>query len=675
MSRRFLRISLTVVLVLAFTGFFAFTTFLFNPFEGEYEYDIASLVPRDVDVYVSKADLIEDFDPFPTPRFADALLASESGQALANTVTYRNLMADLDFESLTAELDAQLEQLPIDVEVLELFGGKEVVCAAYLPSPSFDSAEWVVVGRVNWKAKAALAMLDYPGVIGLDAQGITATEIEGGGVTLTGGQITEPISLYRVFDVVMITNKPDFIERAKEFEGNRGQDSFLQSDRYADRIQFKGRKGDELELYAKWPLFSQAMGLPSQLLDPNSESFVTVLLSKLLATSAVSELAGTTTFDRGVAVRLHGRINSENLTPQQRRLHYQRGIGVERVMDLARMAPADTGLVAQLGVPLDDLLRLSMQSIDPATRQLIDDAARSVWAYPDAGPLIDDIDAALGNRVGLIVRDHDYKAKEGDPPHDATVVPAWCLVVSVEDRGKLDAILEKVARNGAQLGLAGNEQGSVFRNPNTATGVTVTEYWSPLMPGTGHLASLVMGGGGQGGTYLLVGNHYQIVSDCLQNYYAPELNSLEDDVAFSTMMNAGLGTASMHVYYDPRALQNLTTKLAAFWARETAVIDWQTQMPRIERNIVKEEYGEAMATRYPNDLPPEVRQRVDQLYPAAADAFESSFNTANTPELERQFKNTFKAAELVDPAVFQVLLKENEMRLYLRALLAEDAEG
>lgn len=662
--------------VFVFTGFFAFATFLFSPFESDYPYDVASLVPRDVDVYISKAELARDFEPFPEPVFAANLLASKSGQALARTVLYRDLLQRIDVSDEVDEIRAQLAQLPLEVELLDLFGGEDVVVGAYLTGGTFETAEWVVAGRIDWKAKLGVALLGHPGLLGLDAQGITVEELEEGGLTLRGGQLTQPISLWRTGDVLVVSNQTKLVQRAQELEANRGQNSFLQSARYADQIQFKGRAGNELELFVDWPAFTRAAKIPTNVPNPNSDEFVSAYFGKLLALHSVRELAGSIAFDRGVTLRLNGPISSEVLTTVQKRIHHRRGVPVERVHEMARMAPLDTGLFAVLGGSIEDLLEQALLSIEPSARQLVDDAARSVWGYPNATPLLSDVAAALGSRLALIVRNHDYPAKPGDPPNDGAKVPAWCLVFAVADQSKVEGIQQKIVHNAGQFGFVGDERGSVFTHPDAQTGVDVTEFWSPFVPGTGHLASLVMGGSGQGGTYLLVGNHYQLVQDCLRHYYTrANTQDLASKVNFKTVLNAGLGAASLYLWAEPAMIEATSRALAGQLARDTVQIDWSIERPRLERRILQEEYGEAMAVRYPTDLPAEVQLRLDELYGAAAGAFEREFHAAHTPDFENRYSNTIEALGVVDSLLIQVLLQDKKFDLYLRALLAPDTLG
>ena len=55
--------------------------FIFNPFEGSL-LELRDIVPRDVNFFVRKERLAEDFDPFPMPKFLPALTESSGFDAL-----------------------------------------------------------------------------------------------------------------------------------------------------------------------------------------------------------------------------------------------------------------------------------------------------------------------------------------------------------------------------------------------------------------------------------------------------------------------------------------------------------------------------------------------------------------------------------------------------------------
>ena len=52
-KKRVLRVGCISLLLLAFVGYFAFSTLLFPPFEGKFKAHVSGLIPRNVDVYLA----------------------------------------------------------------------------------------------------------------------------------------------------------------------------------------------------------------------------------------------------------------------------------------------------------------------------------------------------------------------------------------------------------------------------------------------------------------------------------------------------------------------------------------------------------------------------------------------------------------------------------------------
>ena len=160
MPRRFLKLALISLGVVLFTGYFAFSTFLFNPLEGRYPYDVSTLLPRDVDFFAAKANLAADFDGELQPRFLARLEASEWGQALLESPQWTALQQGLLPKAQLESIRAELARLPVRVDPLAWFGGRDLAISGYATGPDLSSSRWILLGRANWKGKLAVALLE-----------------------------------------------------------------------------------------------------------------------------------------------------------------------------------------------------------------------------------------------------------------------------------------------------------------------------------------------------------------------------------------------------------------------------------------------------------------------------------------------------------------------------------
>ncbi|MFT7479611.1 MAG: hypothetical protein ACI80N_002911, partial [Gammaproteobacteria bacterium] len=240
---RLFKILLFGLAVGGFVGYFAFSTLLFSPLEKPFVARIAALVSRDVDLYVSKVDLAGLFDAFPRLEVMDDLESTPAWETFERSVEYADIMSDLELESALGELERSLERVPvITVEPLDIFGGEELVLAARVGDGAGTPIDWAVYGRVNWMGKLAVAALSYPGLLGLEGQGI-AVETGDNWVQLSGGQLAQPLFVARLRDVVIASSSSQFIETAFDLAARGGEKSMLQSARYFDHIHNAALRG------------------------------------------------------------------------------------------------------------------------------------------------------------------------------------------------------------------------------------------------------------------------------------------------------------------------------------------------------------------------------------------------------------------------------------------------
>ncbi len=668
MKRRILRIGLTTLVVVLFTGYFLFTTLFFSPFEDDYGYDLSTLIPRDVDFYVSKAGLLQDFDPFPRPAFADEFAASRGGQAVMALPVYRELMESLDLETRLAELDQALEGLPVEIDLLSVFGGRDLALAGFLKGADWAGSDWAAYGRTNWMGKLGVAALGYPDLIGLSDQGITVTET-GGVVSLSGGALSRPLFLSRVADVLVVGTTADLVGQAAVLESQRGQDSFGQSAKYVDYIALPKRDDEELEFYLDYRTLAQEQGLTERWPDSSSTEFVPAFFGKLFQRSLVRELMGAVSFGSGVTSTSTGLLSTESMTALQKRLYRARGVDRARIIgerQVANLIPADVGLFAYVNAGLGDLLRQASLSVERDLISNLEDLVREVWGYADLEPLIDELDGAFKDRIGFCLRDNDYPDEGADgPPHNDYVVPAWAVIFEIEDAAKIEGIHTRINANTQSFGISGREPGThgVFLN-TVQGGHRVYEYWSQLIDGTGHVATLELE------EFFIVSNNHQMLGAMVRTYYGGTgaTPRLGEDRWFQTQIASGLPSMDALLWFDPRAMSPLSRKLTQQWADDALVIDWSVERPRIERKIIKEQFpGETWGS-----LSSDVEEQLAMLYDAEATRFEEEFRAQNGPALRQRYQKRQDALEILEGALIELSVDQKQFQLFVRLITPFD---
>jgi len=677
MGRRLLRYLLIGLGLLVLGALWAFSFFLFNPFEDAYSYPLASLISREVHFYAYKGGLGRDFERFPRLAILDEVEASPAGQALMD-LGIREAIAGWDIEPALQELETTLAKLPVRVDPLAVFGGRGLAIAGNFAAPDLASAQWAVFARTSWLGKLGVALV-AGGFLDLEKQGITLRPYESEGqslgVELSGGQLQQPIYLARIQDVVIIANDGSFLAAADALEGTRGQDSLDRSAKYADNIVRTGEEGDELELYIDQRAMSEELKLAGTWPDRNSQELATALCARLFQLGTVREAVGSVDFAPTVSLDLVGELSSNVLTPFQQRLYDERGFDKDQMLETSKLVPADAGLFAYLHVDVGDFLRelrSVIMAVDPAAISNLEDVVRSAWNYPSLDPLIVDLDEALRDRVAFFVRDYDYppETSETAPPHDDTPVLAWAVVMWPKDEGKVNAF-RKVIEDSVIPMLRGEGSGSTMWDNTLQGGAKIREYWNELVPGTGHLATLEMVGRDP---YLVLTNENRLLGQVFKVYTNGRsdegLTRLADDPAFHTWVMSGLGSANCLVWAAPRTIEPSLRRISERRTQETGAdsIDWAVERPRIESEVLRQHFPGERAGQISEDN----LQSYELLVQEAVDRFQSAWMQQHMPEMRAESERWLRAQRAIRASFLE--LATDRKRLHLHGRLALEFE-
>jgi hypothetical protein len=581
---------LAVLLGLAlFIGYFAFSTFLFSPTETDFDVDVAGLVPRDVDFFMARGELGELFDPFPTLVVEEELRATEAWRTLVESEDAQALDIDAAFTAL----DTAAAQLPAGINPLDIFGGSDLALAGYFRGRSLEAADWAVYGRVNWIGKLGEALLGYPGLLGLDASGLSV-DTKSGHPVLSGAGLPRPLHISRVRDVVILATSAAFVDGARELAARDSQDSFLLSARYHDHIQQRAERtgGDALEAFVDLAKLFENLSFDGAWPNRKSQDFLPQFLGRLVQLSDMKEAVGVVDFDGGLSLDVHAPLTSENLTAFQTRLYRQRGFDSARVLDAARYAPADTSLFLYLQGDIGDLLRQAVASMEPAMRKNLEDLFRGTGRYATLEQLILELDGSLKNRLALIVRPNDYPDDSGGPPHDDQVVPAVGLILWLENGERIVNLRDLIGGQGARFGLQGRHPGEQGYYSNKEAGFSTREFWSPLVPGTGVIATVNATPIDE--EVCIIANSFRMLGDLLKCYTQggaggsyPNLVSRTDFVA---LLDDSLPQANILAWVDPRSAGPYLREWSDQWARFAVEVDWVTERAKAEDLVIAEHY-------------------------------------------------------------------------------------
>lgn len=595
-KRRLLRIVLILFVVFLFAGYFAFSTFLFSPIEGAFPHDVSTLVPRGVDFFVAKARLNRDFRPFPDLAIQPQLAETRAWNAWITSPEYAELEQEHGIEATLAELRRVSDEQLFGMDPLAIFGGRDLALAGYFRGPDMAQADWAVYGRANWMGKLAASALSFPGLIGLDSQGIEAVSIDGV-VTLTGGQLQRPVHVGRVRDVVVAGTSEELVRQAIELEARGGQDSFGQSAVYFDHVESASRSParDEAEVFIDWRAYSEAAQLTGRWPPTDSQDLLPALMGRIFQVGSLRNVTGVLGFDSGATLELHGELSSELMTPVQKSIYRTRGVDRDWFLSrAATIARDDASLFLYLQLDIGDFLRQLLDSLDAATRQNLDDVLRGTKEFTGAEQLVSEVEAHFRDRIAIVVRDNDYPYNEGvDPPHNGEPVPAVSVVLWAKDRDatskRVNALHDLVVRHQRSFGLQGMNEGDrgVFHH-EVSGGFVIWEFWSRLVDGTGHLSSAF------DDELYVVSNSFRMVEEVLMTYRegGSRFPRLADRPDFRALVAEGLPEANAILWLNPRTLAKYQRKVADRDAELEIMgrLDMAQERARIETEVLREAF-------------------------------------------------------------------------------------
>jgi hypothetical protein len=669
LKSRLVRIVLAVLLVVLFAGYFAFSTFFFSPTESDFDADLSTLVPRQVDFYVAKAELRRDITPWPRLAGWQRIQATVAWSAFA-----KSDLPELDRQYALSKVYDDLARLPEQIrgiDPLDVFGGNHVSIAGFFKPGTLADADWAVLGRVSWKGKLAASLLRHPGLLKLDQQGIGA-EVSDLHVTLTLPNFPRPLHVTRLRDVVAVGTSLELIQKVHALDDLGGQDSFGLGATYADNIQQAPRspERDDFELYVDWRRLAENLQISGRFPDPDSQDFLPAFAGRLFQLGSVKSLAGIVGFRGGLQADLRAELSSELITPVQKRIYAKPGFERGEVLQgYAHLAQDDVSVFALIQSGLGDLLREMLASSEPALRTNLEDLLRSTGEFPDALSFISEMDGLFKIRIALVLRPNDYKYDVSrDPPNDGRPVPAWCLAFWMEDatkgRARIDQLHQIVNRNQGRFGIEGMQAGQsgVFRNV-VAGGFEIWEFWNKFVPGTGHIATVVAG------DMYWISNSFKMLDDMIRTYYtgAPDNPRLTDVPEFTTLYNSTPGSGNVVVWVNPRSLAQIRRLFAKRSAEEQVLgkIDWKVERARLEDRFIKEKFP----GRRRGELDEATQLELDLFVDPEIEAIEKRLRTEQVPAAMAGIEREILYSEAAKCVLAVMSLDPKALTLSLRALV------
>lgn len=665
-------VGISLALILTLLLLFV-TAFIFNPMEGEIA-DVREAVPRDIDFFVRKTNLSDDFSEFPEPAFWADFEASPAWGRMQQSGLAATLDRDAGIGAAVAELRKFTSELATNsggwVEVLRDLIGSEVILAGKLVPPSFDRARWCAYTRVSWRVRAAWGLIGWGMVRDSAAEGGVMIEAaEDGTYTVkTGGQT---FYIGRHLDCLMIANDakliPSSLELLASAAAGGDADTFGQSSSYRDGIEspqddwFKqtGRPLNAVEFYARpdqvfsitswddnWPDARHKENMEERVLASflNLRSWRFATGSLLFEEDAVSML-GRIELDRNKLTNFQKDFFEAESAPHEDWLRPFLGMVPEDLM--VNGGSQGACAAAALRVNAADFLLEMYEALDDPS--VIDEKLRATGRYTGTRDLIDKLRVVLLPRTGFVfMRARDLEIETFDPspaPH-----LAWVFWIRRSQQEVLTDLRDFLSNNQEQLGFT-----RVTDLPLGNVNASCREFWTPHIPGTGSFALMIYG------DFFILSNSGFLARDMINARLRSKslLNTrkwTDFEKELPTRIN-GL------VYLNGERLANVFGDYVRFVTEQSRSPDqsWMlANRSRIERAVFEKSYSQfGSVTRIPRNQEEAFNQEV-----VAAMNVEWARQRSQFTAGDRAVYGRLKAmAELLDTGYLQVELTQQAIEM------------
>ncbi len=680
--KKLIRRAAVFLLLVSFAGFFAFTTMVWNPFEGDFP-ELRNAIPRNVDFFAAKADLSDDFEDFPVPWFWSSFEASPAFPRVKSGDLARSLMRERGGERILdriAETKEHLASIPVvGLDILEDLFGREVAVAGRLKKSG--DPDWCLYTRVSWKIRAALGLLHFEGIRSR-IRGVRLEWKDPLFVLEPPG--APPVRLALVRDLLIVGNEENLVRESYDLAAGRTEaDSLVASSDYQDQVvgrirDWQERNGIQANrLEYNLDLHSLAETRPSLPIfgTPTQDDPMELrLLHRFVNTRAMYRAWGNLVFaPDGLVSLLTVDLDRAALTPTQNRfLAQQPGHRDRWLKRLLLNVPASAAVVGVLRMPASVFLSEVFGALDEDSRALIDEGLIGSGQRGGVKGLVARLAPAFEPTVVVVVRNNDYpklnvKFKVAMPSPVPAV--AWIFKVAERQESRVHDALDWFVKNRGSFGFEPTVYDLTAGDRNLSL---VKEYPNPQIPGTGEIA-VVRNAKGLGGLFM-VGNSGQLLAEIINTRFSmPGTLPLTTEEGLQECLETLPETVSGFAWFRGDGIRAILGRYEAEARRrlEQDAPDpgWMFEnRPQAEKEVFRRHF----AGKYSSAglLPPGERRRFDRLVDEALELrWKTEEQGLRGKSLHRRFAEIASYMEFLDSGFLYLKNRERDLTLETRVFL------
>jgi len=230
---------------------------------------------------------------------------------------------------------------------------------------------------------------------------------------------------------------------------------------------------------------------------------------------------------------------------------------------------------------------------------------------------------------------------------------------------RLNELQNLVSINQGRFGLAGPEGKKAVYTHKVGGAIEIWEYWSPLINGTGHVATV------RDGERYIVSNSYRMLEELLQPPGTRRGDErLSDRSDFNQLVTEGLKQSNLFLWVNPRTLATTLRDFAQLDAVEQVKsrIDWERERALEEDKAIKE----ILPGKVRGRLTPEEQEQVNSLVTPRLDSIEQRVLAEQVPQMRAAMERRIVYAEACSGALLMLALDPKQFQLTLGTLIPLD---
>jgi hypothetical protein len=487
--------------------------------------------------------------------------------------------------------------------------------------------------------------------------------------------------LWRAQDLLLVSSDDAWVKEAAQLYAEKGEGSFGQGASFTDDIQqllalrTAGRPAvpSNAQFYFDLQNLRRALGKSKPWPEAASAVFDERAFASVFQSDILHDVKGIVRFEteprRRIAVDASFRTGTNNLGEFGKRIHQERAtrkLSRKDVALVAEITPQSSFAMGAVMLSGGDIARQVDALLAVEDRKMMDDVVRRTGRYQTFRALMDDFGIALGQRAIFVAHENNYP-KEDKDPRAFGPDPAVALVFPQQGPDKVRQMRDYFLANKQQYGF--DETYNYYLDAGRQ--YQLLEYYTALMPSTGEIAVLSVGGDEKG--EVVISNQVKLIKNLFHTWLDPAASQSDrryaDDPLYKDLSAEWLerkGNVYSHLFCfanGPLTQKALRSYIPA-WAAEGSLYDpakMREERPTLFAKLLKDKYPQYT----PQSVPQKERAEIDALVDAEFEHRAEAAKANVSPKLIKEYEAKLEWVGSIPGAFVSVDLDPKYAKLYL----------